>query len=259
MTETISDNGDRARDRDIQAVTRCALILRLLGNNLTIRAADVEAELNLQRSTAHRYLASMASADLIERGPDGAFRPGPIANHLGATAMRQALVVEVAESVMVDLATESHETVVLSLWGGSGAVVTRVQEDPTRLINTSVRQGSILPLHAAQSIVFMAHLLGSGQTEQLLSSQPAITRAELTQSIQRARETGFGYQSMVIQGIHAVACPIFDSRNNISAAIAMVGTSQSLAAGPVSGIWQALKRTAEQISHQLGQPQSKEI
>ncbi|MEV6594850.1 IclR family transcriptional regulator [Streptomyces acidicola] len=241
-----------ARDGDIQAVSRCAQILRMVADQQSVRASDVAVALGLQRSTAHRYLASMAGAGLIERGEDGGFVPGPLAVHLGSLAMRRARVLDIAGPYMSALAAEAHETVVLSLWGGSGAVVTRVAEDPTRLVNISVREGGQLQPHAAQSQVFLAYLPEREQVRRLLSLQSPYIREELEQSIENVRRTGFGAYSTVVQGIHAVAAPIFDSRATICATLALVGTSDSLVAAPDSHLWQALGKVARKISAQLG-------
>ncbi|MEV6594844.1 IclR family transcriptional regulator [Streptomyces acidicola] len=252
--DTVSDHGRRpgSRDGDIQAVARCAQLLRLVARNSSVRASDVEAGLGLQRSTAHRYLASMANSGLIERGENGAFGPGPLAVHLGAVAMRAARVIDVATPSMEDLAADAHETVVLSLWGGSGAVVTRVSEDASRLVNTSVREGSELPLHAAQSQVFLAHLPDREQVDRLVATQSEHIRHELKASMERVLRTGFGDQAMVVQGIRTVAAPVFDSRGVVCASVALVGTSDSLASGPDSHLWRALDTTAQRISARLG-------
>lgn len=254
MTETTAGPDQRAesRDGDIQAVIRCGQVLQILANEESVRATDVATKLGLQRSTAHRYLASMANAGMIERGDDGTFGPGPLVVHLGAVAMRSARVLDVAAPYLSSLAAEAHETVVLSLWGGSGAVVTRVWVDSTRLVNVSVREGSELPLYAAQSQVFLGFLPDRETVKQLIDNQPAHLQRELSESIERVRATGFGEHSMVVQGIHAVSAPVYDSRGIICASIALVGTSDALLGGPESKLWRALGATGQQISGRLG-------
>lgn len=240
------------RDGDIQAVTRCGQIMRMLAAEGGVRAPDVASALGLQRSTAHRYLASMVSAGLIERGEDGAFEPGPIAVHLGAAAMRRSRVLDIATPYMAGLARDAHETVVLSLWGGAGAVVARVEEDDDRVAVVSVREGRQLPLESAQSQVFLAYLPDRHRVERLLAALPEPQRRGLVQHIETVRDVGIGTHSNVVQGIHAVAAPIFDARGVVCASVAVVGTADSLVAGPTSQIARALADTAQQVSAQLG-------
>jgi DNA-binding IclR family transcriptional regulator len=240
-----------SRDGDIQAVTRCAEILRMLATDHSVRAADVATQLGLQRSTAHRYLSSMANGGLIERGDAGTFEPGPIAVHLGAAAMRRERVLDVAAPFMSALTAESHETVVLSLWSGRGAVVARVEVDTDRLAVVSVPEGRQLPLNAAQSLVFLAYLPDRQLVERLLNTQTAPARQQIERGIEQVQADGIGAHSVLIQGIHAIAAPLFDARGIVCASIALIGTSDSLASSE-SHLRKALRATAEQISTYLG-------
>ncbi|MGW3472366.1 IclR family transcriptional regulator [Saccharopolyspora sp. NPDC000995] len=240
------------RDGDIQAVTRCAEILRMVARDQAIRPTDVASGLGLQRSTAHRYLASMAGAGLVERRDDGTFVAGPLAVQLGSVAMRRSKVLDVAAPYMADLAAQAHETVVLSLWGGKGAVVTRVQEDAEKLVHVSVREGSELPPFAAQSQLFLAYLPDRDLVARLIADLPSHVRREVEERIEQVHRTGFGEHSMVVQGVRAVAAPVFDSRGVICATLAIVGASDAISAGPKSRLGQALADTAERISVQLG-------
>ncbi|MGW1162662.1 IclR family transcriptional regulator [Streptomyces sp. NPDC002513] len=240
------------RDGDIQAVTRCAEILRMVARDQEIRPTDVAKRLGLQRSTAHRYLASMAGAGLIERHDGGTFGPGPLAVHLGASAMRESRVLDIAAPYMADLSAQAHETVVLSLWSGAGAVVARVQEDAGKLVQVVVREGSELPPFAAQSQLFLAHHPDQDHITQLIASLPPHVRNEVEQSVERARRTGLGEHSMVVQGVRAIAAPVFDGRGVIRATVALVGTSDAIAVEPDSRLAMALRDTASRISARLG-------
>jgi DNA-binding IclR family transcriptional regulator len=241
-----------ARDGDIQAVTRCAQILRLFAVHDSVRASLVADALGLQRSTAHRYLITMEKADLLERRSEGDFVEGPLTIQMGAGALRRSRVVEVAASYMASLSADSHATVALSLWGGHGAVVARVAEDMTQTVHVTIREGTLLPLVAAQSQVFLTFMSDQQRARALIDAEPANIREELVAGRARTLATGFGSRSDVVQGIHAVASPIFNVHGNVCATIALVGTTDSLLAGPTSNLWRALGSTADQVSVQLG-------
>ena len=63
---------------DIQVVARCAHTLRQLEPGSRLRLGPLAAELGAGRSTLHRYLTSMANADLLERVGDGEYSLGPL-------------------------------------------------------------------------------------------------------------------------------------------------------------------------------------
>lgn len=237
----------------IQAVTRCAAILAAISDRESIRASDVAVHLGLDRSTAHRYLTSMEQAGLLERlSTDGSYVPGPLVMQVGALALQRSRLVECASPYLSELSAGVHETAVLSVWGGTSPVVTRVFEDADRLVHVSVREGSRLPLRAAQAIVFLAHLADRELVDRLIYDLPEITRREVTAEIGRSRTTGIAENTVITQGIRAVAAPVFGSLGEIRATVALVGTSDSIPAGSDSKLARALANAAGEISQRLG-------
>jgi DNA-binding IclR family transcriptional regulator len=250
---TGADGSDRSAG-DIQAIHRCAQILRLLTEGDTTRTADVAATLGLERSTAHRYLTSMANAGLVERG-DGGFRLGPLARHLGAVSLRRTRVIEEAAPYMAGLAEGVHETVVISVWSGRGAVVARVETDPWRQVQVLVREGSQLPLFAAQSQVFLEMLPDRRQVESLMGQLTVAQRRDVEEGMARFRALGVAENSVVAQGIRTLAVPVVDDRGAVVATLAVVGTTEAVPADVESGVARALRQTAEQLSaHLAGLP-----
>ncbi|MGH9303252.1 MAG: IclR family transcriptional regulator [Acidimicrobiales bacterium] len=237
---------------DIQVVTRCAQILRLFSaTRRSLRIAEVAEALALRRTTAHRYLTSMANADVLERGGDGSFVLGPLILQLGVAALRGVRVLEVAGPFMQRLADETSETVVLAVWGGLGPVVGLVQESSTRLVHISVRVGSPLPLEAAQSLVFLAFLANRSVERRLLTQLTDVHRREIQQQVIATRRNGFASNAAVFQGIRALAVPVFDGQGEICATLAVIGSVMTVPADP-SNLLAALMRMTEQLSRELG-------
>lgn len=235
---------------DIQAVHRCARILGLLVDRDVVRATDVAQELELERSTAHRYVTSMANVGLVER-VDGGFGLGPLGRHIGAVSLRRTRVLEEAEPYMTALAAELHETVVMSLWSVGGAVVAKVREDPARQVQVIVREGTQLPLYAAQSQILLAGLQDPMATERLLGQLSGPAREDLEANLERVRDEGIAENSMVATGIRTVAVAVRDGDGRVVATLGVVGTAEAVTADPASGMARALTRTAERISARL--------
>jgi DNA-binding IclR family transcriptional regulator len=238
---------------DIQVVARCAQVLRLFSTTQrSLRIADVAAELELQRSTVHRYLSSMTKAGFLERDDDGLYRLGPLLVQLGTIALRGLRVLETAEPHMQALTHEFDETAVIAVWGGLGPVVARVQEPVDRLVNISVRVGSQLPIEAAQTQVFLAFNSDRSVEQRLLSQLPELRRRRVTEQIAAVRREGYIVSSEVIQGIRALAVPVFDSQGAVCATLAVIGTVSGIADPPPATLVLALLRTAESMSRELG-------
>ncbi|WP_109474519.1 IclR family transcriptional regulator [Ornithinimicrobium cavernae] len=234
---------------DIQVIVRCAQILRQLEPGVRLRVGPLAKELGIGRSTLHRYLNSMSSADLIERVGDGEYAPGPLLAQLGTMALSSLQVVEIAGVAMRQLCQQVGETVVLSVWGGLAPVVTRV-ELPDQLIQVMVRVGSPLPINAAQTRVFLAFLDEPRTVERLLSLVPE-RRAEIDEDIERARSEGLLVYSGSVVGLSTVAVPVFNSRG-IAATLAVIGTDPSVLSQDRTDLGTELRAVARSLSEQLG-------
>jgi DNA-binding IclR family transcriptional regulator len=238
---------------DIQVVSRCAQILRQFSSTQrSLRITDIAGELDLQRSTMHRYLSSMTNVGFLERDAEGLYRLGPLLVQLGTIALRGLRVLEIADPYAHELADTTQETNVIAVWGGLGPVVARVHEPVDRLVNISVRTGSQLPIEAAQSTVFLAFLPDHSVEHRLLAQLPEVRRRRVAEQIAVVRRDGYIISSEVVQGIRALAAPVLDGAGAVCATIAVIGTVNGIADPPAFGLVHALLDTAQSLSRELG-------
>ena len=240
---------EREGGSDIQVIARCAHILRQLEPGCRLRLTPLAVEMGIGRSTLHRYLSSMANLDLLERVGEGEYAPGPLLAQLGTMALNSLHVVETAGLTMRQLRDTVQESVVLSIWGGIGPVVTRV-EPPDKLIQVFVRVGSQLPIDAAQTLLFLAFLRDQQRVQRLLSLVPD-RRPDLEQKIKAAVRDGIVVASRIVEGMRTVAVPVLDSRG-IIASLAVIGTVAAIPDDPHSGIARALIETGQSLSRRQG-------
>jgi DNA-binding IclR family transcriptional regulator len=235
---------------DIQVIARCAQILRQLEpGTARLKLGPTAAELGMGRSTLHRYLTSMANADMLERVGDGEYVAGPLLAQLGTIALHSMQVLESAEPVMQELRDEVQETVVLSVWGGLGPVVARVVP-PNKLIQVMVRTGSALPIDAAQTRTFLAFLRDRRVVERLLAMVPD-RRKQLEAEIAETQADGAVVVNRVVEGLRTLAVPVFDSRN-VVASLAIIGTQWAITDDPTDIQAKAVLTAGERLSRQLG-------
>ncbi|HEY7296011.1 MAG TPA: helix-turn-helix domain-containing protein, partial [Dehalococcoidia bacterium] len=177
MRGSLSDEAQAS----IQVVERVAQILDVFSARQTeLRTAAVAATLGLRRSTAHRYLTSLAQVGLLQRdGDDATYTLGPRLLQFGAAALGRLPVVEHAGPLMLQLATEAHQTALLSVWAGQGPVIVRVQADPEALMHTTAPLGRVLPLDSAQALAFLAWLPERSVVAALLATLPDGQRQEI--------------------------------------------------------------------------------
>lgn len=247
MTEPSASQGD------IQAVTRASQILGLFRpDRPLLTVADAATELGLNRSTTHRYFGSLVSAGLLERSRDGsAFVPGGLLVQLGAFSLGRRAVVDLAPPHLVALARRTRLSAALSLWGASGPVVTRVEEDNSNPVVVTVRIGHQLPVDSAQCQVFLAFMADQLRAERLVSSVAGAERRRLAEGVARARDTGLASTHLLDSDITAVGAPVFDE-SGICASMAVIGTARTLPVDTTGAAWRDLAGAAYELSKELG-------
>jgi DNA-binding IclR family transcriptional regulator len=217
--------------------------IRLLGffsaEEPELTLAQLTQRLGTSKATTHRYTLALRRVGLLRFDPGaGVYSLGPRIVELAATALAGLRIVRIAGPTMERLVGELNETVVLSIWDGEQPVVVRVDDNTDRLVRIVVRVGARLPRgDSAQGKVFLAF---GPQAEEL----PEAERREIA-------ETRVAVNSQVVDGIRAIATPIFQGEE-IAAAMALVGTIASLPDDPRSEPAQRLRAAAEALSAELG-------
>jgi DNA-binding IclR family transcriptional regulator len=216
-----------------QSVERAA---RLLGfftpEEPALTLADLTARLGASRATTHRYTLALRRVGLIRYDPGTAtYALGPRAVELAAAAL--------AGPTMERLLAAANETVVLSVSDGGAPVVVRVEDNTDRLVRIVVRTGARLPREtSAQGKVFCA--FGAG-------GEADLDAAELA----TIRRTRIATNSQLVQGIRAIATPVFQDREAV-AALALVGTTASIPDDPAAPLARLLVEAAATLSAELG-------
>jgi DNA-binding IclR family transcriptional regulator len=195
--------------------------------------------LGTSKATTHRYTLALRRVGLLRfDSGTGLYSLGPRIVELAATALAGLRIVRIAGPTMERLVAELNETVVLSIWDGQQPTVVRVDDNTDRLVRIVVRTGARLPrVESAQGKVFLtfgpdAAELSSDERESIHATRIAVN-------------------SQVVEGIRAIATPIFQG-DEVTAAMALVGTISSLPEDPRSVPAVRLRAAAEALSAELG-------
>lgn len=252
MASRVPETG-AASNGDIQAVSRTAQILTLFGPDTPeITVAEAAERLRLNRTTLHRYFISLETAGMLERTErTSVFAPGRLLLQLGAFAVGRRRVIQLAKPYMHELTRATGITVVLSLWGAAGPVVSHVEDDESHGTIVTVRVGSQLPLTAAQALVFLAYLPDQLTADRLLGTLPADQRIHVRDKISRIRDRGYCEPIVNQRGISVIAAPVFD-KSAICATLAFVGTAHLLPAEASARETALLSEAAANVTSEMG-------
>lgn len=214
-------DGDRG---SIQSIDRAAEILALFNQDTQhLSVAIVSERLGLNRTTAHRYLASLQSCGFLSKNRG----PGPLLDQLAAFVFGRRDVLTMAPPIMRQLSDRTGLTVVLSLLGHSGPVVTLVEEAAVGPIVLTVRLGTVLDVQSAQARVLYAFQSEPSVVARHLSRLDEAEAIKERAELAKVRRDRLAWADPSHLGHAAVAAPIFGSRD-IQAAMALLGTTQML-------------------------------
>lgn len=234
-------SGVRGSDAPVnQSVERAVRLLGLFSSDepeLTL--AQLTNRLGTSKATTHRYALALRQVGLLRYDPAAAvYSLGPRIVELAATALAGLRIIRLAGPTMERLVSELNETVVLSIWDGDAPVVVRVDDNTDRLVRIIVRTGARLPRDtSAQGKIFLA--FGTDADELPADERDAI------------REHRVAVNSQVVDGIRAIATPVFQG-DELIAAMALVGTIASLPDQPDAPVARRLRAAAEALSAELG-------
>jgi DNA-binding IclR family transcriptional regulator len=209
--------------------------------------AGITAAMDTSKAATHRYALALRHAGLLRYDTARqVYTLGPRIVELAASALAGLRIIKVAGPHMERLVARVNESVVLSVWDGESPVVVRVEDNTDRVVRIVVRTGTRLPPSSAQGKVFAA--FGAvGPSAVRRAGATARDRRELA----RVRRHRVAVNSQVVQGIRAIATPVFQN-TELAAAIAIVGTTAGVPEDPWSPLAAALRDVAEALSAELG-------
>ena len=241
--------------RGIQSVeVGGALLLALAHQGRPMALKDLAREAGMAAAKAHPYLVSFGKLGLIEQDPaSGRYGLGPLALQLGLISLQQFDPVRLASARLPEIARDLGHTVGIAVWGNRGATIVRVEASPA-LVHVTMRHGTVMSLRGtASGRLFAAHLPLS-QFEPLLRAEGGrAIDAAFRRELAAIRAQGLGHAvDAAVQGIGALAAPVFDATGAIVLGLTTIGPNASFDARPDGALAQALRGHAQALSAQLG-------
>lgn len=197
---------------------------------------EINAALGYSRATGYRYVKDLVEAGFLQKVSAGRYSLGPRIIELDYQLRRSDPVLLAAVPVMEELAKKARLDTVLSTIFGDRLVDThRASADPT--LQLGYGRGRPRPLfRGAAPKVILAHMPRS-RLVRIFESHAAEAAAaglgtdwgDFRSRLTEIRRQGF-YLSRgeLEQGVSGAAVPVFDADGDISAALALVGQSESV-------------------------------
>jgi DNA-binding IclR family transcriptional regulator len=206
--------------------------------------AELARALTMPKPTAHRLLASLLNANLVEQQPDARYALGIGLVRLGLGALALDPVVRACESELERAAHELGETFFLvKARGGRLVVLSKVEG--TGMLRVAPDVGSEVPVEVtASGRLYLAF------APQLLAGNPGCARASAA-AVKRARSRGYDVnEAEWLPGLSVVAAPILLD-GQLLGCVTCAGPAVRLAGARLNVAIKATRGVAERVSRSL--------
>jgi DNA-binding IclR family transcriptional regulator len=241
-TTNVSASPRKARGiQSIEIGARLLVALVAAGQALSLR--DLAGAAGLAPAQAHAYLTSFRRIDLVEQDPaSGKYSLGSLCMRLGMARMRSHDRLRAASEAAISLSKRLGLMACVVVWGPQAPTVVQVQEGAHQL-NLNIHEGTLFSVAGTASGRIFGALSNSEAVSRRIEDEingavsnqgvgSPRTRQELESDLAAVRKQGFSIAlGKPVPGINAVSAPIYDARNQLLAALTLIGSEENFPLG----------------------------
>ena len=232
---------------------------RLAGSD-GVRLADIARSTGLNKATAHRLLAELRRAGLVEHLlPAATYRLGQSVLALAAeyhaslnlreSALRVLRPLSAATGLTAHLAIRDHDEVVYIEKVESSSNVRIASGVGWRGSLHSTALGKVLLAYGGEDLMELAIRAGLARR----TRRTIVTRSALENEMRITRDRGFAVDDLENQDdVRCIGAAVFDQNSEPIAAISISGTTSQLPKKRVLSVGALVRDAARQLSEQLG-------
>ncbi|GAA0914673.1 IclR family transcriptional regulator [Virgisporangium aurantiacum] len=203
----------------------------------TVSALEVTEHIGVTRSSAYRYLQSLVSTGFIEEADAGAYRLGPRVLELARLARRSYGLSTLARPVMLRLAAEVGETVLLTRRSGAAVVCLEREEAGAGPVRLSYERGHILPVNAGAAAYTLLAWEPDDEIDAVLAAgdltrsteRTLTTTHELKARFAEIRAAGYAVSRGELDpDVLGVAAPVRNDHDTVIASISVAALSRRI-------------------------------
>jgi DNA-binding IclR family transcriptional regulator len=252
-----------AQVSSVKTIGRAAMVLRALaaGPGDGSRLTDIAAATGLGKATVHRLLGALAEVGFVDfDDQDKLYRLGYALFALGASA-RAFHIVDLARPSLVRLATETGDTVYLSVRDGDEAICVdrRTGSFPIRTLTLDV--GDRRPLGIGAGSLALLAFENEAEIARVMRSNAhargdyaAFDDASLHRLIKQACAQGYAFNDgNIVSAMSAIGVPVIDDDGRVLAALSIAAIRERFAGKRQAELVALLQGEARELAGALAQ------
>lgn len=224
--------------------------------------ADIADELNMSRSTTHRYVITLVALGYLEQGASRKYRLGMRVTDLGMSALNSTGLREHSHPYLEELRQRTSYTSNLSVLDGEDILYIDRARSFQSKIDLDVRPGSRLPAYCtAMGKLLLAHL-PADELDELLSEMKLTKRGPNTITSKRALRDELGEvagaglavsNEELAPKLYSISAPVRNESREVIAAVNLAAHSSMTSLKKlIDAHGPRLVSTAGRLSAQLG-------
>jgi IclR family pca regulon transcriptional regulator len=259
-----SPNGNTGTSQSLER--GLAILSSFHSHRPLIGVSELSRDLELSRSTAHRYIATLAKLGYLQQDPDSKrYRLGPKVLDLGFSALNSMDLLEISAPHLRQLSDETQHTVNLAILDNTDVVYIercRTTRPGQREIDLNLHVGARLPAYCTAMGKAILAFMPEPRLATIIASIEFVPRgpntltdaAAFRAELAKIRASGFAVNDEELAyGLRSIAAPIHSHTGEVLAALNLavhrtMGTMDELIArfGP------AVTKAARDISFSMG-------
>jgi IclR family acetate operon transcriptional repressor len=256
--QSIEEPDKNSRAAFSTTVAKALSILEILASSSDagINLTELSTALNMPKSTAYRYLATLLELNLAERDGAERFRLGTKVIELAGSFLASSDIRKESEPILEEMAEKTGETIHLAVPSGS-EVVYIAKEETKHTLGMSSHIGTRLPMRCTALGKSILAFSGPDLVQAVFSEPPQsrtpntiISNNALREELVLIRTQGYAVDNEENEiGIRCVGAPILDYTGRAIAAMSISGPcermdqARCIQLGPV--LWEAVLKISK--------------
>ena len=248
----------------INSVEKTMKVLELLADKRELSVAEAAAYLGMNRSTCHRFLATLRELGYVVQNPlTHYYRLSFRIFELGMKVANSLEVRQHARQYLKELSTLFNETVNLGYWNGKEIIhIDKIDSQEILRIDPGI--GGRVPAYCTgvgkAILAFLPeeelNIFLRSVSLKTMTSNTITKKEKLVQELERIRKQGFAvdHEELCI-GLCCVASPVFDYTGYPSYSVSVAGPTLRMNKKKIIAIKEELISVCREFSKSLGQLQ----
>lgn len=235
-------------------------VLELLAGQKALTVSEVGKHLSIQRSAAHRFLATLRDLGYVDKNEDNRYQLTFRILEMGEKVAGRFEIKQIAHRFMQELAKEFKETVNLGYLDGR-EILHLDKIDSSEILRIDAPLWSKTPAYCtALGKAILAHLPKreltdylSGIRLRLHGPNTIVSKKKLREELQITLERGYAVDDEELaHGLRCVAAPVFNHTGRVQYAVSISSPVMRLPVEEIEKMQKKIREVCEQLSIHLG-------